>query len=231
MNRFTALPLLLAAAAAATLSAGPLDLLNNPAFNLGPTLWTISAGPLSNLGSCVLATCTLTSNPALQTSGTLSFTTTYTQSVAVPAGVPITYAQLSYLSTATGAPGAIVEFDISTQLYSGTTLLFSSPQVLMPDSSGNVPWTQTALDLTSLIAAHTGETLQIKLVSTLVLNTQANLTGVGNSFDNVQLGINVVPEPPTVVLMASVLGLGALWQRRKWLGKAAQFRRRVTLKA
>lgn len=225
MNRIPAIILFLTASGTSLL-AGQIDLLNNPGFELGLSGWSVSTAPLSTVASCALgfaaqttATgCATGNNPisgqnaayasvAFPVNGAPSdWMNTLTQSFRVP--TDIRSATLTFMSTLTGFATGIDQAYITAEIYSGTTrlLLRFQPQ------AGDTAWTTSTINLTSLLAAHGGETLKLQLTSNVIFTGDPGASVI-NGFDNIQISATV-PEPPTVVLMGSLLLLGGLWRQR-----------------
>lgn len=231
--------------ASASLRGGVIDLITIGGFEMANTGWAVASLPFNNIaGSCNLgfasssaaSGCLAGTNPmqgnhaAYASSSfpsvnnsTGRWTNTLSQSFVVPTGLSISNATLSYLYTITDSgAGAFRGVNVHVRLLDGSTVLANQSILRDPAASGVIPWTLNSLDLTSILAAHQGQTLTLQFSSSAFYRTSttpnSRSTALITGIDEVHLNLSqAVPEPPTVLLMASVLGTGVLWRNRKRL--------------
>ena len=142
------------------------------------------------------------------------------QNFTVSPGTNISNAVLSYSYSLThSGTGAIRGLLVQVQVLSGSTVLATQTILQNPTVSASVPWTNKTFNLTSVLSANEGPQLTLQLSSTAFYRTStapmANSTALITGFDNVKLNLTEpVPEPPTVVLMGSVMLLGWFLRNR-----------------
>ena len=175
------------------------------------------AGTNPNAGS--YAAYASTSFPSIANS-TGSWTNTLSQNFTVSPGTNISNAVLSYSYSLThSGTGAIRGLLVQVQVLSGSTVLATQTILQNPTVSASVPWTNKTFNLTSVLSANEGQQVTLQLSSTAFYRTStapmANSTALITGFDNVKLNLTEpVPEPPTVVLMGSVMLLGWFLRNR-----------------
>jgi len=222
---------------------GTIDYITNGGFETGSTSgWSMSAASSGNVtGSCNLAFgalavasgCLSGTNPTAGTyaaysstsfpsinNSTGKWTDTISQNFFIPTGITISNATLSFIYTITGSgTGAFRGVTVQVRVLAGSTVLASQTLLQNPSNSGTVPWTADSFNMTSILAAHEGQTLTLQFSSSALYVTSSapvsRSTALITGFDNIHLNVTQpVPEPPAVLLMASALGLGLLSRNR-----------------
>jgi hypothetical protein len=215
--------------------AGEIFLITNGTFETGTLSgWSATTGPpfMDVTGSCndgfaaqtSAVGCATGTNPAFGSFAAYSSTAFpaisnnvgewdnfLSQNFVVPTG-PINDATLTLDYTATwGSAGNFFHgVNVEAAILQGSNFLYSAPFVINPNTAGSVPWTAFSGDITSLLAAHAGQTLTLELESIGFYDTRGG--GVGNvqtlstGYDNVQITVNA-PEPGAVWMAAGGLFL------------------------
>ncbi len=220
-------------------------LITNGTFETGTlTGWTATTGaPFMDVtGSCndgfaaqsSAVGCATGTNPAFGTYAAYSSTSFpsisnnvgewdnfLSQNIVVPMG-PIMNATLSLDYTATwGSAGTYFHgVNVEAAILQGSTFLYSTGFVINPGTGGSVGWTAFSGDITSILAAHAGQTLTFELESIGFYDTRGggagNVNTLSTGYDNVQIAVNA-PEPGGVWMAAGglLLLLGSRVIRRR----------------
>jgi hypothetical protein len=219
-------------------------LITNGNFETGTTAgWTATSSPSNDTaGSCndgfaaqsSASGCTTGTNPAFGTYAAYSSTTFpainnnvgewdnfLSQNIVVPTG-PINNATLTLEYTTTwGSTGNFFHgVNVEAAILQGGIFIDSVAFVINPNSAGSVPWTFSSTDLTSVLAAHAGQTLTFELLSIGFFDTRGGGTGnvqtLTTGFDNVQITVNA-PEPGDLWMAVGgfvlMMGLRFGWRR------------------
>jgi hypothetical protein len=225
--------------------ANPSFLISNGTFETGTlTGWTATTGaPFMDVtGSCndgfaaqsSAVGCATGTNPAFGTYAAYSSTmfpainnnvgewdNFLSQNIVVPVG-PINNATLTLEWTATwGSAGTFFHgVNVEAAILQGSNFLYSAGFVVNPNTAGSDPWTAFGGDITSILAAHAGQTLTFELESIGFYDTRGGGTGniqtLSTGFDNVQITVNA-PEPAAIWMAAGglILLLGSRLIRRR----------------
>jgi hypothetical protein len=231
--------------------AGPSFLITNGTFETGTLAgWTATTGaPFMDVtGSCndgfaaqsSAVGCATGTDPAFGTYAAYSSTTFpainnnvgewdnfLSQNIVVPVG-PINNATLTLDYTATwGSAGTFFHgVAVEAEILQGSNFLYSAAFVVNPGTGGSVPWTPFSSDITSVLAAHAGQTLTFELLSIDFYDTRGGGTGnvqtLSTGYDNVQIEVNT-PEPEALWMAGGGLLLLVLGSRviRRWASGSA----------
>jgi hypothetical protein len=225
--------------------AGASFLITNGDFETGTLAgWTATTGApyMDVTGSCndgfaaqsSAVGCATGTNPAFGTYAAYSSTSFpaisnnvgewdnfLSQNITVPAG-PINNATLTLDYTATWGSAASFFHGVNVEaaILQGSNYLYSAGFVINPGTGGSDPWTAFSGDITSVLAAHAGQTLTFELESIGFYDTRGGGTGnvqtLSTGYDNVQISVNT-PEPGAAGMAAGglLLLLGSRLIRRR----------------